>query len=43
MYIWEAELQAEETARRMLAKNRPMNEITEFTGLTEEQVHALQS
>lgn len=35
--------QAEETARRMLAKNRPMNEITEFTGLTEEQVHALQS
>jgi len=36
-------LHAEETARRMLAKNKPMEEIVEFSGLTEEQVKALSS
>ena len=36
-----AKYQAEKTARRMLAKNRPMDEIAEFSGLTEEQVRAL--
>ena len=33
--------QAENTARRMLAKNRPLAEIVEFTGLSEEQVKKL--
>ena len=33
--------QAENTARRMLAKNRPLTEIVEFTGLSEEQVKKL--
>lgn len=33
--------QAEETARRMLAKNKPMDEIIEFTDLSKEQVEAL--
>ena len=35
--------QAEETARKMLAKNKPMEEIVEFSGLTEEQVRELQA
>ena len=33
--------QAEDTARRMLAKNKPLTEIVEFTGLSEEQVKKL--
>ncbi|MCQ2064201.1 MAG: hypothetical protein MJY99_12785 [Fibrobacter sp.] len=33
--------QAENTARRMLAKNKPLTEIVEFTGLSEEQVKKL--
>ena len=35
------EQQALETARRMLAKNREIGEIIEFTGLTEKQIKAL--
>lgn len=35
--------QAEKTARKMLAKNKPMEEIVEFSGLTEEQVRELQA
>lgn len=33
--------QAEDTARRMLAKNKPLTKIVEFTGLSEEQVKKL--
>lgn len=32
---------AEETARRMLAKNKPIEEIIEFTDLSKEQIEAL--
>lgn len=32
---------AEETARRMLAKNKPIEEIIEFTDLSKEEVEAL--
>ena len=31
-----------ETAKKMLAKNKPVDEIIEFTGLTKEEILALQ-
>ena len=34
-------LRAQETARRMLAKNKPISEIVEFTGLEEVDIQAL--
>ena len=34
-------LRAQETARRMLAKNKPISEIVEFTGLEEVDILAL--
>lgn len=34
-------LHAVEVARRMLAKNKPLEEIAEFSGLAEELIHAI--
>ena len=34
---------ARETALKMLAKNKPLEEIIEFTGLTESEIHALKA
>jgi predicted transposase/invertase (TIGR01784 family) len=34
---------AREIAAKMLAKNKPVEEIVEFTGLTESEIHAIES
>ena len=34
---------ARETALKMLAKNKPLEEIIEFTGLTEAEIHTLKA
>ena len=34
---------AREIAAQMLAKNTPVEEIVEFTGLTESEIHAIES